>query len=83
MGELAPADFCKLGYAVGGAEALGLVEITKCRRQLDWAHTLAFSPDDKVLASASGGKTVKLWDTGTGAALETLKTNAITQSFVL
>jgi WD40 repeat protein len=50
---------------------------------LDWAHALAFSPDDKVLASASGGKTVKLWDTGTGAALETLKTNAITQSFVL
>jgi WD40 repeat protein len=50
---------------------------------LDWTHALAFSPDDKVLASASGGKTVKLWDTGTGAALETLKTNVITQSFVL
>jgi WD40 repeat protein len=83
VGELAPTDFCKLRYAVGGAEVLGLVEITKCRRQSDWAHALAFSPDGKVLASASGGKTVKLSDTGTGAAPETLKTDAIIQSFVL
>lgn len=66
-----------LRYTVGGAEALGLVEITKFRRHSDWAHALAFSPDGKALASASGGKTVKLSDTGTGAALETLKKGSV------
>ena len=72
-----------LRYAVGGAEALGIIEITKCRCHSDWAHVLAFSPDGKVLTSTSGGKPVKLWDTGTGTVLETLKTDAIIQSFVL
>src|SRR6266542_2029893 len=38
-------------------------------------NSVAFSPDGKTLASASGGgdNTVKLWDVSTGTNLRTLK----------
>ncbi|MDF5730596.1 MAG: WD40 repeat domain-containing protein, partial [Rhizonema sp. PD38] len=37
-----------------------------------WISGISFNPDGKILASASGDRSVKLWDTNTGKEIKTL-----------
>ena len=43
---------------------------------------MAFSLDGKLLASASFDRTVKLWDAGSGAELQTLEVGAFIQTLL-
>jgi WD40 repeat protein len=52
---------------LGGEEPLTL------KGHTDWVHSVAFSPDGKRLASASGDQTVKVWDIARGQEKLTLK----------
>ena len=45
----------------------------KRKGHTDWVSSVAFAPDGKTLASGSGDKTIKLWDTRSGETLRTLE----------
>jgi WD40 repeat protein len=40
--------------------------------QSDFAHSLAWSPDGRLLASSGGGKTIQLWDVASGEPHNTI-----------
>lgn len=46
----------------------------------DWIDFTAFSPDGQLIASASTDQTIKLWDTETGAILQSLDVSATVDS---
>ena len=57
-------------WDVGGSSSTGRV-ITTLRGHLDSVNAVAFQPVSAAVATASGDKTVSLWDTRTGMCVQT------------
>ncbi|MFH0992127.1 MAG: WD40 repeat domain-containing protein [bacterium] len=69
----------QLWDAMTGEEIRSLKEPGRGERLLDYkpdAHSLAFSPDGKILAAGCSDKTIKLWDVATGEFLTSFEGHA-------
>lgn len=73
-------DGTKIGYAtwantayIVDAKSEGYPLIAECKGHTNNVYGVTFSPCSKVFATSSTDRTIRLWDSATGAALKTLE----------
>lgn len=81
LGAQAPAPQATPPAPAAGDQPLALVHKLTGHEEL--VYCVAYSPDGKLLATASFDKTLRLWDTATGKLLKTLGGPAGHQNLVL
>ena len=72
-GLLLTAGFALFVSLATAPTALPAQQLRTLESHDDDIYSLAFSPDGRLLVSASGDETIRLWDPRTGAELRTLK----------
>lgn len=58
---------------IGGSPVSGLTLRQVLRGHKSWIARIAWSPDGKYLASPSADKTIRIWETASGARVHTLQ----------